>query len=93
MSKYVVKHRVALAYYPQNNGQAEVSNQEKRRISKKTVDTTHKDRANKLDDALWTYHMAYKTPIGISRYQLVYGKACQLPIELEHKAHWVLRVD
>nr|GEX59016.1 reverse transcriptase domain-containing protein [Tanacetum cinerariifolium] len=37
------------------------------------------------------FRTAYKTPIGCTRYKLVYGKACHLPIDLEHKAYWALK--
>ena len=39
----------------------------------------------KLDDALWAYRIAYKNPMGMSAYKMVYGKSCHLPLELEHK--------
>nr|GEZ72472.1 reverse transcriptase domain-containing protein [Tanacetum cinerariifolium] len=48
----------------------------------------HASWSNKLDDALWVFRTAYKTPIGCTPYKLVYGKAFHLPIELEHKAYW-----
>ncbi|GKE85351.1 reverse transcriptase domain-containing protein, partial [Tanacetum coccineum] len=91
MSKYGVTHRLATAYHPQTSGQVEVSNRGLKRILERTVGENRASWSDKLDDALWAFRTAFKTPIGCTPYKLVYGKSCHLPIKLEHKAYWALK--
>nr|GFA65447.1 reverse transcriptase domain-containing protein [Tanacetum cinerariifolium] len=91
MLKYGVTHRLSTAYHPQTSGQVEVSNRGLKRILKRTIGENRASWLDKLDDALWTFRTTYKTPIGCTPYKLVYGKACHLSIELEHKAYWALK--
>ncbi|GJU21283.1 reverse transcriptase domain-containing protein [Tanacetum coccineum] len=91
MSKYRVTHRLSTAYHPQTSGQVEVSNRGLKLILERTVRENRASWSDRLDDALWTFRTAYKTPIGCTPYKLVYGKSCHLPIELEHRAYWALK--
>nr|GEU29767.1 reverse transcriptase domain-containing protein [Tanacetum cinerariifolium] len=89
--KYGVTHHLSTAYHPQTSGQVEVSNRGLKRILERTIGENHSSWSDKLDDALWAFHTAFKTPIGCTPYNLVYRKACHLPIKLEHKAYWALK--
>nr|GEY55674.1 reverse transcriptase domain-containing protein [Tanacetum cinerariifolium] len=91
MLKYRVTHRLSTAYHPQTSGQVEVSNRGLKINLKRTIGENCASWSDKLDDALWAFRTAYKIPIGCTPYKLVYGKACHLPIELEHKAYWALK--
>jgi hypothetical protein len=83
LSKLGIEHRVSTAYHPQTNGQVETSNRKLKSIFNRTIEKGGKDWSKKLDGALWAYRTAFN--------QFVYGKACHLPVELEHKAYWAIK--
>ncbi|GKB62941.1 putative nucleotidyltransferase, ribonuclease H [Tanacetum coccineum] len=91
LRKYGVTHRLATPYHPQTSGQTENTNRAIKRIMKRTVNENRKEWLDKLDDALWAFRTDYKPPIGSTPFRIVYGKACHLPIKLEHKAYWALK--
>nr|GEW99790.1 reverse transcriptase domain-containing protein [Tanacetum cinerariifolium] len=69
MSKYGITHRLATAYHPQTTGHVEVSNRGLKRILERTVRENRASWSEKLEDALWAFRTAYKTPIGCTPYK------------------------
>ncbi|GJT74611.1 monodehydroascorbate reductase [Tanacetum coccineum] len=91
LQRYGTTHKLSLTYHPQSNRQTKVTNRAIKRILERSVGYNPKRWSEKLNDALWAFRTAYKTPMGCTPFRLVYGKACHLPVEIEHKAYWALK--
>ncbi|GJU95425.1 reverse transcriptase domain-containing protein [Tanacetum coccineum] len=91
MKRYGVNHQFFTSYHPQTSCQVENTNRALKRILEKTVKDNPAIWSRKIDDALWAFRTAYKTPTGTAPYKLVYSKNCRLPFEIEHRAYWALK--
>nr|GFB32412.1 reverse transcriptase domain-containing protein [Tanacetum cinerariifolium] len=69
MSKYGVTHHLSTAYHPQTSGHVEVTNCGLKRILKRTVGENRALWSDKLEDALWAFRTAFKTPVGCTPYR------------------------
>lgn len=87
----MIKHKVATTYHLQSSGQAELSNREIKRILKNVVNPYRKNWSKHLDGVLLDYRIAFKTPLGMYPFRLIYDKAFHLPIELQHKSFWIVK--
>nr|GEW83177.1 reverse transcriptase domain-containing protein [Tanacetum cinerariifolium] len=91
MKRYGVNHHFSTSYHPQTSGQVENTNKALIQILKKTVKDNPTIWSRKLDDALWAFRTAYKTPTGTTPHKLIYVKNCRLPFEIKHRAYWALK--
>jgi hypothetical protein len=91
LAKYASNHRVGSPCHPQTSCQVELSNRELKLTSKKIVNRSRLDWPTKINDALCAYRTPFKNPMEMSPYKKVYGKACHLSVELEHKARWAVK--
>ena len=89
MEEYKFRHGKYSPYHPQANGQVEVTNRELENILTKTMSLHRKDWAAQLLEALWAYKTTWKSTIGITPFELLYGKTAIMPIEFEHKTLWM----
>nr|GFA19140.1 reverse transcriptase domain-containing protein [Tanacetum cinerariifolium] len=91
MKRYGVNHRFSTSYHPQTSGHVENTNRALERIIENTVKDNPAIWSRKLDDALWAFRTAYKTPTSKTPYKLIYGKNFHLPFEIEHRAYRALK--
>ncbi|GKA06768.1 reverse transcriptase domain-containing protein [Tanacetum coccineum] len=93
LQRYGVTHKLSTTYHPQSNGQTEVTNRAIKHIQERLVGYNPRDWSKKLNDALWAFRTAYKTPTGCTPFRLVYGKSmCQYRIRSEHKGTiWAIK--
>jgi transposase InsO family protein len=91
LSEVGVDHRITTPYHSQTSTQVETLNKQIKNILQKTMNQMGRSWRSKLSEALWAYRIAYKMPIGMMPYQLVYGNICHLPMEHEHKAFWAIK--
>ena len=50
------------------------------------VQPSRNDWSKLLENALWAHRTTYQTPLGMSPYRVVFGKACHFPVEIKHRA-------
>ncbi|RDX73949.1 hypothetical protein CR513_46362, partial [Mucuna pruriens] len=77
--------------YGVTDDQAEVFNKEIKKTLQKMTNPNRKDWSRLLKDTLWAHRTGYRTPLGMSPYWIVFGKACHLPVEIEHRAYWAIK--
>jgi len=91
LKKQGIRDNIATPYHSHTSGQAKTLNKQIKNILQRTVDEMGTVWRDRLPEALWAYRTTYKTPLGMTPYQLVYGKTFHIPMELEFKAHWAIK--
>ena len=81
LDKFLVIHNVSAPYHPQENGQTESTNKTLCTIITKLITTIRNDWEMLLQPVLWVYRVAYKSSIGTTPFNLVYGMNAMLPMD------------
>ena len=76
-------HRISSAYHPQSNGLDERMNQTLMRAMVKFVNDNHDDWDVHLKSILFTYRTSKNDSTKFTLFELMFGRAPVLPIEME----------
>ncbi|XP_028078287.1 uncharacterized protein K02A2.6-like [Camellia sinensis] len=82
LDAYQIKHHKSSPYYPQGNGQVEVTNKTLIRILSQMMDEAGGTWSEQLPVALWAYRMSKRKPTQATPFSLVNGSKAVLPVEL-----------
>lgn len=77
----MVIHKKTAPYHPQANRQAESTNKVLCTVLTKIVNDNRFDWDQKLHSAIWAYRVAYKTVLGTTPFNMVFGLNTVLPLE------------
>ncbi|MCO5570453.1 hypothetical protein L7F22_024175 [Adiantum nelumboides] len=83
MEQLGISRQHSSPYYPQCNGLVEKVNGMICRIITKQANNRPKDWDGHLNATLWAYRTSFKTNLGYTPYELVFGKEAILPIEVQ----------
>ncbi|MCO5581475.1 hypothetical protein L7F22_035360 [Adiantum nelumboides] len=81
LDEFMVIHKKSAPYHPQANDQAESTNKILKDVLTKIVSGSKTDWEMKLYSVVWAYRVAYKTAIGTTPFNMVYGLDAILPLE------------
>ena len=85
---FLLRHTTSTTYYPQGNGQAELTNKVIVTMLQKLVNDNRTDWDIQLYTVLFSYRTAYKVATGHSPFELVYGLLPLMPTEYIVPIQW-----
>ena len=92
-AKYKIIHRFSTLYYPQGNGQAEISNRTILNSLCKSLDEAKGKWAEKLSGVLWAYRTTKRVPTSETEFSLAYEIEVFVLVSISMPTLRVERVD
>ena len=96
LAEFMITHKRSAPYHPQTNGLAESTNKTLCTALTKVLSNSRSDWAEKLHSILWAYRIAYKTAIGVTPFELVFGLNAITPLDylvptlrVAHDLEWI----